>query len=233
MATEFVEKADILRAKFFPASKEADLTDIHQAIYPPPLAGWENFELDEVKRAIIRPPQDKAPGPSQIPSRVLRLGLEEIAPTVHHLFETCLQIGYHPKMFKVATTIALRKPGKDYSVPRAYRPIALLETLGKALESVVAKRLSDLAESHSLLPTCQMGARRARNAETALELLTEQVHTVWGCGTNHVASILSLDVEGAFDHVNHKCLEHNLRIKGIPDYLVEWLRVFCGTAVPS
>ena len=47
----------------------------------------------------------------------------------------------------------LKKPNKpNYSEPKAYRPIALLDTLGKVLETVISKRLAGLAESYSLLP---------------------------------------------------------------------------------
>jgi hypothetical protein len=47
----------------------------------------------------------------------------------------------------------LHKPNKpDYSKPKAYRPISLLETFSKGLEAVVARRLSYLAETHRLLP---------------------------------------------------------------------------------
>jgi hypothetical protein len=35
-----------------------------------------------------------------------------------------------------------------------------------------------MAETHRLLPETQIGARRGRSTETALELLTEQVHTI-------------------------------------------------------
>lgn len=49
--------------------------------------------------------------------------------------------------------MVLRKPGKpDYLVPRAYRPISLLNTLGKLLEIVIARRLLYLAEKYGLLP---------------------------------------------------------------------------------
>ena len=73
----------------------------------------------------------------------------------------------------------LRKPGKpDYTNPKAYRPIALLNTLGKALETIVAKRVRFLAETHALLPHTQIGARKQRSVDTALHLLLEKVHTV-------------------------------------------------------
>ena len=73
----------------------------------------------------------------------------------------------------------IRKIGKaDYSDPSAYRPIALLNTLGKALEAVMSNRIRFLAETHGLLPATQMGARRIRSTDTALQLITEKIHTV-------------------------------------------------------
>ena len=73
----------------------------------------------------------------------------------------------------------LKKPNKpDYLEPKAYRPIALLDTLGKALETVISKRLTELAESYSLLPQQQMGARKGRSVETALESLIDVVYIV-------------------------------------------------------
>ncbi|KAF2625214.1 hypothetical protein BU25DRAFT_301094, partial [Macroventuria anomochaeta] len=51
--------------------------------------------------------------------------------------------------------IILKKPKKpDYSAPKAYRVIALLNCLGKVVERLVAKRLGALAEvTHLLHPS--------------------------------------------------------------------------------
>ncbi|KAG2360085.1 hypothetical protein BDR07DRAFT_1290669, partial [Suillus spraguei] len=49
--------------------------------------------------------------------------------------------------------IAVCKPGRpDYSVPKAYRPITLLDTMAKILSSCVADDLTYIAEEHHLLP---------------------------------------------------------------------------------
>lgn len=115
---------------------------------------------------------------------------------------------------------------EDYSLAESYRRIALLNTLGKALETMIARRVSDLAETYNLLLSQQMGARRIRSTETALELLVESVHTVWDCNKKIVTSLLSLNVARAFDHVSHPRLLHNLRSKGIPEYMVKWTESF-------
>lgn len=77
----------------------------------------------------------------------------------------------------------------------------------------MGKKISYLAETYHLLPETQMGARKGKSMEIALELLTEQVHTIWGQGSNKIATLLSMDVAGAFDTVSHQQLIHNLREK--------------------
>lgn len=144
------------------------------------------------------------------------------------LFQACIEQSYHPCAFKTANTIVMKKPpGKlDYTIPKGYRPIALLNTLGKAFESIMAEKLTYLAETHGLLPDTQMGARRGKSTESALELLTEQVHTVWGQGKNKVATLLSIDVAGAFDSVSHRRLIHNLRKRKISQWITMWVESF-------
>ncbi len=178
-ATTFEEKVETLRETFFPPPPQADLADIPGTIYPPPLTMDEVITEEEIRRAIFRPKPDKAPGVDGMPNRFLRLIAGELITKFRHLFQACVKLGYHPREFKKANTIVLRKPKKDdYSEPKSYRPIALLSTLGKALETVVAKRLSDCAENNNLLPPEQMGARRKRSTETALETIVDAVHTV-------------------------------------------------------
>ena len=75
--------------------------------------------------------------------------------------------------------------------------------MGKALETIVTQRLSNLAEKHDLLPAQQMGARRGRFTETALEFLVDTVYTIWDCSKKNAASLFSLNVAEAFDHVSH------------------------------
>ena len=71
-----------------------------------------------------------------------------------------------------------------------------------------------------------MGARRKRSAITALQLLTEQVHTIWGAGQNQVATVLSMDMAGAFDNISHARLLYNLRKCGIPAQFMNWVSSF-------
>ena len=76
-------------------------------------------------------------------------------PALNCLFNVYVKLGYYPKVFKRANTIVLRKPKKnDYTDLKAYRLIALLNTIEKALELVVVRKLTDVAEANYLLPAC-------------------------------------------------------------------------------
>ena len=164
----------------------------------------EPITIDNVKQAIKTLHLLKAPSITRIPYLIIQESLSIIAPTITRLFQACIDQGYHPKEFKQAHMIALQKIGKDdYTLLGSYQPIALLECLGKALERIIATKLATLAELYELLPQYQMGARRQRGTLTTLELLTEQIHIVWNSGNQHVASLLSLDIAGAFDNASH------------------------------
>jgi len=227
VAQDIRSKAELLRDTHFPPPPEADLSDIPGFAYPTPLEVPAELSLAEVKRAILKTKKDNAPGPDEIPNRVIHLIIRTSPATIMRLFQACMDQGVHPEAFKKATTVIIRKDGdRDYSNPEAYRPIALLNTLGKALEAVVSNRIRFLAETHALLPDTQMGARRMRSTDTALQLITEKIHAIWGSNRYKVASLLSLDVSGAFDRVSHTRLIHNLRKRRIPESLLNWTQSF-------
>jgi hypothetical protein len=230
LAYSIPEKAEALKARFYPIV-EADLSDILDTSFQD--STFQNsLEIpiiataDEVSSLLKARKPYKAPGNDRIPNGFLRAMGPKLAEAVAQLANACWALGHFPARFKEARTVVLRKPGKpSYSDPGAWRPIALLNTIGKLIESLMAKRLSQAAEEHKLLPDTQMGARPGRSTETALELLTAQVKTVWGSG-KFIASLLSLDISGAFDTVNSTRLLDILRKKGLPGWVVRWIRAF-------
>jgi hypothetical protein len=70
-------------------------------------------------------------------------------------------------------------------------------------------------KAHKLLPETQIEVKRGRLTEITLHLLTEKIYIIWAENKPRVASILSLDVAGAFNRVSYTRLAHNLRKKKI------------------
>jgi hypothetical protein len=83
------------------------------------------------------------------------------------LLSACVDLGYHPKAWRVSTTVVHRKQNKkDYSEVKAYRPISLLNNMGKFLEKIIQLRMSYLT-TH-LLPPEQFGGREGYSAPDAV-----------------------------------------------------------------
>lgn len=165
----------------FSPPPEADLSDTLRFPYPVPQESRQEVTQEEVSTAIAGLKADKAPGPDGIPNRVLKVLDGVMTQKLTPIFNACASLAYHPRAFKEVHTIILKKPDKrNLTIPKAYRPIALLNTMGKVLEIIMAKKITNLAETHKLLPEQHMGARRGRGAESALDLIVEQVHAIWG-----------------------------------------------------
>lgn len=149
--------------------------------------------------------------PDLIPNEIVRITLPTTIDTLLWIFNASLNTGYYPKRFRESTTVALKKPGKklgEYSEVSGYRPIALLNTIGKVMEAVIATRMSALLETHQLLPVNHIGGRKGLSCELALHGMIADIHEAWR--RQEVATLLSLDVSGAFDTVSHTRLIHNL-----------------------
>lgn len=75
-----------------------------------------------------------------------------------------------------------------------------------------------------MLPHNHFGARRARSTEHALHYIVERIYSSWN--KKKIASVLLLDVTGAFDNVSKDRLLHNLRTKQIDARIVTWIGSF-------
>ncbi|KAK1506604.1 hypothetical protein CABS01_16887 [Colletotrichum abscissum] len=122
----------------------------------------------------------KAPGEDGLPVAVWKHTRPVVKGRVLSLFQDSLDEGTLPQQWRHAKNIPLKKPNKsDYGVAKAWRPISLLSTLEKVLESVLAERISHAVETFGLLPTSHFGARKQRSAEQALVLLQEYIYRAW------------------------------------------------------
>ncbi|RMZ90276.1 hypothetical protein DV736_g2490, partial [Chaetothyriales sp. CBS 134916] len=224
LETDAEGKTNLLRASFFPPPARADLSDTEGYQYPEPCP-LPPITESEIERAIRGAAPNKAPGTDGITNNVLQKVLDLILPTLHQLFSASWNLGYFPQHFRQSITVVLRKQGKDdYSQPKAYRPIALLNTIGKGLEAVIGTRLMYLAEKFNLLPVNHIGGRKMASTEHAIHSLLTRIYQAWD--RKQVASLLLLDVSGAFDNVSHPRLLHNLRKRRIDPTTVNWIASF-------
>jgi hypothetical protein len=89
---------------------------------------------EEVQEAIGGLKFSKAPDPNGILNRALQ-HLAQRAVSLLVLIFNAIHLTHHfPSVWKHARVISILKPGKDPALPSSYRPISLLDTIGKFLK---------------------------------------------------------------------------------------------------
>ena len=89
-----------------------------------------------------------------------------------------LRAGEFPERWKKARLVLLPKPEKPPEDPSSYRPLCLLDTAGKAFETLLSRRLTDELEEEGALSKNQFGFRGGRSAvDAVLEVLEKAKHS--------------------------------------------------------
>ncbi|KAJ5159355.1 reverse transcriptase [Penicillium coprophilum] len=224
LAETVKEKAAAFQKAFFPTPPPADLSDIDNN-YPEPIH-FPEITRQEISQAVKSSPPNKAPGEDGLPNSLWHKLIEipAVLDTISRIYNACVRLGTNPSHFQKSITVVLRKAGKrDYQLAKSYRPVALLNTLGKFLEAVIARRISYAVETEGLLPDTHLGGRKGISVDHAIQGIIGRIRRAWG--HNKVASILMLDVSGAYDNVSHKRLIHNLHKRRL-GLLAPWVKVF-------
>ncbi len=71
-----------------------------------------------------------------------------------------------------------------------------------------------------------MGGQSRRSTLSALNLLTSCVQTAWSSRKGCVILILSLDISRAYNHVSTERLLWILQRKGLPEWIIKYVRNF-------
>ncbi|KAF7543577.1 hypothetical protein G7Z17_g10620 [Cylindrodendrum hubeiense] len=166
-----------------------------------------------------------SPGTDNATTAIIRACWPIIGGYIRWLYERCLCLGHHPTVFKGAEVIMIPKPGKrDLSSPRTWRPISLLSYLSKGLERLVARHLAFIAIDRKVLYKNQAGALTKRSAVDLVAALIHDIESALARGL--VVTLVTMDIQGAFDTVLRNRLLQRLRQQGWPELLVRWVASF-------
>jgi hypothetical protein len=171
----------------------------------------------EVQRALSKFKNKKAPGPDGIKADALKLGGEVFTQAYVPLANFVLSTGYFPNRWKTGVCIFLHKTGKDHRQASSYRPITLLNIMGKLCERLILTRLT--ATVDRLQPSFQHGFTRARGTATQILRTGKIITDALAAGDS--VSMISTDLSKAFDSINHKGLINKLQNKDVPNNVIK------------
>ncbi|KAF8670793.1 hypothetical protein AX14_005802 [Amanita brunnescens Koide BX004] len=145
------------------AARSPSDEDIRSLLEPlPSLAerSFPEFSCQEVRDAIALTGNGSAPSPNRITWELLKMACQvNNAPEgLCHMFNQIRSSGTWPSWFKQSTCVIIPKPNKPrYNVPKAFRPISLLNTIGKLLTKIIAAWLQFDCLKYNILHPGQCG----------------------------------------------------------------------------
>ncbi|CAB0034351.1 unnamed protein product [Trichogramma brassicae] len=120
------------------------------------------------------------------------------------VYTTCLETGVFPSGWKRQRLVLILKPGKPPDEPSSYRPLCMLDTMGKILEKIICDRLEAFTERPGGLLERQYGFRKGRSTIDANEDVISTARNAiagrrWFRGTKKYCAVVTLDVRNAFN----------------------------------
>nr|GAT48527.1 RNA-directed DNA polymerase from transposon X-element [Mycena chlorophos] len=207
-------KVDLFRREFYPEPMiVSSVPPNHQ--YPQPAFEHRSVSNEILREAIAGMAPYKATLPGTPANCVFTECENILVPFLGPVYRALDDLRHYPDGWADIQTIVLRKPGKpDYADPAAYRPIVLSNGLARLYHACKTKQLVRDAELAGILPANQYGARPGRSTTDALHMAVRTVKRAWTA--DKVASVLCMDVKGAFPSVDLKRLKHDMRDRGVP-----------------
>lgn len=180
----------------------------------------EDLEMGEFLKAVQRGFKgNTAPGPDGLHKKVWAVAMRVLAEPVRRLLDACLKGGVFPPEWRRAKLVLLRKEGKDAGSPSAYRPICLLDEIGKLYERVIANRLvQHLTRVGPGISEAQYGFREGLSTIDTIQRVRGMAEKATSRGG--VALAVSLDISNAFNSLPWDRILDSFRWHGIPGYLV-------------
>ena len=131
-----------------------------------------------------------------------------------NIANSCINLGFWPKYFKISSTIIILKPNKTlYDQPKVFRPIVLFNTLGKLIEKVIAEKLQFMVMSNDFIHLSQLGRLKFKSTTDTGIVLTHIVRSGWAKGK--LTSSLAFSISQFFLSLNHKLLTLILKKAGL------------------
>lgn len=151
---------DVMHRHFSNASSHGISDNFLSGIPQLETRSWPPISHNEITDMLKLTSNTSAPGPDNLTWHHLKLIIDsvDVIDSLCTLFNNICRFGVWPPWLSESFSVIIPKPKKaDYTVPKAYRPIALLNTIGKLLTKVIAHRLQHDAAAFSLLHEGQCG----------------------------------------------------------------------------
>ena len=165
----------------------------------------------------------KASGIDKLPGRFLKDGAKILSKPITEMYNLSISHGIFPNACKVAKLKPIFKKGKKVD-PSNCRPILLLPLISKITEKVVHNQTNEFLSANKILYNYQSGFRTNHSTNLCLSFWTDKI--LKGFDEGLLTRMILIDLQKAFDTINHEILLKKLEAIGFLDKCIQWFRSY-------
>ena len=163
-------------------------------------------------------------GPHSIPTDILHIIKLNISEPLSDIINLSFVKGVYFENLKISKTIPTFKENRSNLNCNNYRPISLLSNKNKVIEKLIHSRLYNFLSLHNCIYDLQFGFRKMNSKNHALLSLTEDMRKA--LDNNLFTAGVFIDLQKAFDTVDHEILLYKLNHYGIGRVANDWFRSY-------
>ena len=160
----------------------------------------------------------KAAGIDRLSGRFLKDNANVLVKPVTDICYLSISLNKLPSAFKLAKVKPIVKRRKT-NVSK-YRPISLLPILSKIIEKVVHEQTTKFLNDNNIFYKYQSGFRNNHSTDLFLSFLNDKI--LKGFDNGVYTGMILIDLQKAFDTINHKILLDKLLPIGFSRNMISW-----------
>ncbi|KAI5751823.1 hypothetical protein M8J77_011204 [Diaphorina citri] len=211
-------------------------TAINKLFPTHPIHVWENttprprlvITIDELVNTAHNMKAKKAPGPDEVPPKIIKEMVMESPDLFIKVLNKLINEEEFPEPWKEARVLLIEKPKKLNTDPNSYRPICLLNTLGKLYEGILNTKLVKELEDKNLLSPRQFGFRAGRSTVHAINEIIKiaKEEMVLPCRKRKLCLMITLDIKNAFNSASWAAIITEMIRLNINNSLIETIKSY-------
>ena len=185
---------------------------------------------DEIGTVIKKLMTHKSPGPDGFTGEFYRAFMGELTPILHRLFQTLQEDGRLPISFYKPNIILTPKPDKDITKKEDFRPISLMNIDAKILNKILANCIQKYIKK--IIHHDQVGFIQKMQGWYNIRKSINLIHHINNSkDKNHM--IISIDVEKAFDKIQHPFMIRTLSKVGMEGACLNIIKAIYETPIAN
>lgn len=183
----------------------------------------DNIQPSEILTIVQKFTNKQSSDYTDMNMHLIKQIIDVILEPLTYICNLSFSVGKFPDHMKIAKVIPLFKKGNKNHLSN-YRPISLLPQFSKILEKLFVNRLNKFLNKYNILSNHQYGFRSNHSTATAIMELAEEITTAMD--KHHYFVSIFVDLQKAFDTIDHQILLQKLYKYGIRGVAHKWVQSY-------